>query len=212
MTDAGIEITGVDVHDILDPHEFVWGEEFYYCGALEDGRYVSLFDGPMASGRWQLPSEASAQEHMRRTLIESMHCGPEPDDITFEWPRTGVDAQHFVGTRTDQDRYFTIVRIGDRCEVDEYEVPHAALAAALDAAEDLVEFVVAQEDEPDAQLIEAFLMHEITRVRLGMWSQTAARRVQDSQYEDGFGTAEPSERALAERLGLPEQLVAETLR
>jgi hypothetical protein len=45
-----------------------------------------------------------------------------------------------------------------------------------------------------------------------MWSQTAARRVQDSQYEDGFGTAESSERALAERLGLPEQLVAETLR
>ncbi|WP_158824649.1 hypothetical protein [Streptomyces sp. NRRL F-5527] len=218
MSDLSIQITGIDVHDIPDPHEFVWGEEFYYCGTLEDGRHVALCDAPGGSWCWQLPSEAQALEHMTQELVDSMHSSPEHCDITVEWPLTGAPVQqHFVGTRTDftkdgivrrdEGRYFTIVRIGDRCEVEEYEDADAALAAALDAAEDLVEFVVAQEDELDAQLIEAFLMCEITSARSEMWSETAARRVRDCQYEDGPDTTRTPTQMLAERFGMPEHLV-----
>jgi hypothetical protein len=143
-------------------------------------------------------------------VIETMHCGPELEDTTFEWPREGM-VEQYVGTRTDQDRHFTILRIDDRWEVDEYEDPETALLAALAAAEELVRFVVDKEDDPDAQLIEAFLMSEIAQVRWGVWRNIAAQRARESWYRNGVYATDTSAKALGKRLGLPAVLVEETL-
>jgi hypothetical protein len=207
-----VEIPDVDVEDIEDPHTFVWGEEFFYCGPLADGRHVVVHQCPAGGWTWALPSADSALQYMTDQLVDLMHVGEEPEGYTLYWPQRQVSLseQHFVGTRSNDEHFYSVLRIGDRREVEEHDDALAALGAALDAAEELVEHVAGDDDAED-KILEALLMSQIQAARSWLWHSIARDRVNTAEEDRVFGYGAADSKDLATRLSMDEAVVAEIL-
>ncbi|MET8404514.1 hypothetical protein [Streptomyces sp900116325] len=189
-TIAAEEINDITLEDIAILEERTWIDETYSVGATGYGQEVVVIESANGTEIFAVDTEENARKWMLQQLAGSMRVTEEPTaDITFSWPAHYSDVD-FAATRTDSrtGAYYSVVRIGDRIEIEEHDNAEDALVAATQGAIELAHKLNESGDKVK-QIGAPHILARAYEARAKMWRMVSGARIRTAKQEGIIGRA-----------------------
>ncbi|MEU0831311.1 hypothetical protein [Streptomyces sp. NPDC005969] len=184
------EVKDITLDDIVILEQRTWIDETYSLGATGYGQEVVVIESVNGTEIFAVDTEENARRWMLQQLAESMRATEEPTtDITFSWPAYRVDVD-FAATRKDSrtGAYYSVVRIGDRLEIEEHDDAEGALISATQGAIDLAH-VLNESGDDVKQLGSPHMLARAYEARARMWRMISGARIRAAKQEGVIGRA-----------------------
>ncbi|WP_327436628.1 MULTISPECIES: hypothetical protein [unclassified Streptomyces] len=185
------EVTGITREDVVIAEERTWIDESYSRGITGAGQEIVIIESVNGGTEFfTVDTETDTQRWMLHQMAESMRVTEEPTtDITFSWPANRLDVD-FAATRTDSrtGAYYSVVRVGDRIEIEEHDDAESALVSATQGAIDLAHALNESGDDVK-QLGAPHILARAYEARARMWRTIAGGRMRAAKHEGIIGRA-----------------------
>lgn len=184
------EINDIDSDDITVSESRTWVDETYSVGVTASGQDVVVIASSGGTETFAVNGAENARQWMLLQIAGSMRATEEPtSDITFSWPAHRLDVD-FAAIRTDSHTgaYYSVVRIGDQVEVEEFDNAEDALIAATQGAIDLAHQLNESGDEVK-QIGAPHILARAYESRAKMWRVISGARIRMAKQDGLIGRA-----------------------